>query len=449
MGTAADGLPVRFGGRYLREDILGRGGMARVYRARDERLGRDVALKVLDGTAAGPDGPARMAREARSLAGLDDPRIVRVLDVGEEGGLPFLVMELVEGVSLDQRLLSGPLPAELAADVAAEVAGALSVAHAGGIVHRDVKPPNLMLTPGGGVKVLDFGVARPLEGGAVLTAGGIALGTLGYLAPEVVGGSGPSRAADVYALGVTLHHALTGVAPAPAGPDRSLPLPPQLEPIVADLLAPDPDARPSAAEAERRLRAVAAAPETAPTAHVPGPSPRHRRALLAGGAAAAAAAGAIVAVVLVTSNGGDAARAPSTPAAAAGHARTAPRATTAPVATTVTVTTGATAPAPPPPPDDLSATLVALDALAARGGFGPAGPRVAAAVARLRAALAAGDPAKDAKRLRRLLERALAGHPPLDPPARALALSALGRLAALEAAGGPGRGRGHGEGGQG
>jgi eukaryotic-like serine/threonine-protein kinase len=446
MSTGAEGLPVRFGGRYLREDILGRGGMARVYRARDERLGREVALKVLDPVVAGrPDGPARMAREARSLAGLDDPRIVRVLDMGEEDGLPFLVMELVEGVSLDQRLLSGPLPPDLAAEVAAEVAGALSVAHAGGIVHRDVKPQNLMLTPGGGVKVLDFGVARPLEGGAVLTAGGIALGTLGYLAPEVIGGSGPTRAADVYALGVTLHHALTGVAPAPGGPDRSLPLPTALEPIVVDLLAPDPDARPSAAEAERRLRAVAAEPETAPTAVAgpPGSSSGRRRALLAGGAVAAAAAGAVIAVVLVTSNGGDASRAPAAPttlAAAASPARTGP------AAATVTVTTGATAPAPPPAPADLPGTLVALEALAGRGALGPAGPRVAASAGRLRDTLAAGgDPGKDAAKLRRLLERALAGNAALDPGARALALSALGRLAALEATRGKGKGKGKGK----
>ncbi len=261
METASDGLPTRFGGRYELRGLLGRGGMSRVHRAADLRLGRDVALKLLEpGVADRPDARARLRREARALAALNDPRIVRVLDMGEEGGLPYLVMELVEGEGLAERLRAGPLPAPLAARMGADVAGALALAHGRGIVHRDVKPQNLMLTPEGGVKVLDFGIARPIEGGTTVTQAGMAVGTLGYIAPEVLAGRPAGAAADAYALGATLHHALTGAAPGPGGPDRALALPPELRGVVNDLLAPEPEGRPSAEEAEARLRAAAEGP---------------------------------------------------------------------------------------------------------------------------------------------------------------------------------------------
>src|SRR5262245_61433040 len=147
MDVTSVGGPSVVGGRYEVRGLLGHGGMSRVYRAHDRRLGRDVALKLLrPGLADLTDARARLLREARALAGLDEPRIVRVLDVGQEDGAPYLVMELVEGVALAARLQAGPVSALLAARIGADVAGALAQAHARGIVHRDVKPQNLMLT---------------------------------------------------------------------------------------------------------------------------------------------------------------------------------------------------------------------------------------------------------------------------------------------------------------
>ncbi len=169
-------------------------------------------------------------------------------------------MELVEGEGLAERLQAGPVPAPLAARTGADVAGALALAHARGIVHRDIKPQNLMLTPDGRVKVLDFGIARPIEGGTTVTQAGMAVGTLGYIAPEVLAGRPAGAAADAYSLGATLHHALTGAAPGPGGPDFALALPPELHGVVSHLLAPEPGGRPSAEEAEARLRAAAEGP---------------------------------------------------------------------------------------------------------------------------------------------------------------------------------------------
>ena len=357
METASDGPPTRFGGRYELRGLLGRGGMSRVHRASDLRLGRDVALKLLEpGVAGRPDARARLSREARALAALDDPRIVRVLDVGEEGGLPYLVMELVEGEGLSERLRAGPVAAPLAARIGADVAGALALAHARGIVHRDVKPQNLMLTPDGRVKVLDFGIARPIEGGTTVTQAGMAVGTLGYIAPEVLAGRPAGAAADAYALGATLHHALTGAAPGPGGPDRSLALPPELRGVVNDLLAPEPGDRPSAEKAEARLRATAEgptrvlAPAEGRTRPLVRPAPGRR---WVPWAAVAAVGTGVIAAVLILAGGSGSPPASTTPLTTAAPATPVPAAPRTPARTvTAQPTTVLATPTPAADPDD-------------------------------------------------------------------------------------------------
>ena len=143
---------------------IGRGGMGEVYRARDTRLSRDVALKVLPEAAHGdPERFQRFEREARAVGALDHPNVVVVHDVGSQDGAPFLVSELLEGETLRERLLRGPLPPERAVEVAVQVARGLGAAHEKGIVHRDLKPANVKITPDGRVKLLDFGLAKIFE----------------------------------------------------------------------------------------------------------------------------------------------------------------------------------------------------------------------------------------------------------------------------------------------
>jgi serine/threonine protein kinase len=276
-------LPQLFGGRYDRGPMLGRGGMAAVFRARDRRLGRDVALKLaLPPGGADAAARARMAREAHALAELDDPRVVRVLDVGEEAGIPYLVMELIEGTSLAERLREGPLAPEEAARLGAEVAGGLAAVHARGLVHRDVKPDNVLLGPGGRVRLVDFGIARG-EGPEAATTPGIVVGTPGFIAPEVLEGAPPDARADCYALAMTLRRALAAGAPADGPP----PPPRAFAALLEELVARDPAARPTAAAAEHRLRALAE--PIAPTLAMPA-APRRRTRALAGLAVAALAA---------------------------------------------------------------------------------------------------------------------------------------------------------------
>ena len=171
------------GGRYRMEALLASGGMGEVWAARDLLLDRAVAVKVLGGAFAG-DGRAaeRLRREARAAGRLEHPAIARMLDLGEDGGRPYLVMELLEGESLAERIARGPMGPAETAQVVAAVADALEAAHQAGIVHRDVKPGNVFLTSDGGVKVLDFGIASA-AGDTALTTGDL-LGTAAYLAPE-------------------------------------------------------------------------------------------------------------------------------------------------------------------------------------------------------------------------------------------------------------------------
>ncbi|RMG07105.1 MAG: serine/threonine protein kinase, partial [Planctomycetota bacterium] len=258
-------LPPRVG-PYLVEALLGRGGVGVVYRARDERSGRSVAVKVLQGGDA--EDRLRFAREARAAARLRGPGIVAVVDVGQHGGHPYLVMELVEGESLQARLeRTGPLPPEEAARVLEGVARAVARAHAQGILHRDLKPANVLLDREGTPWLTDFGLARRVGDEAErLTLSGTVLGTPAFLPPEQALGDrarvGPQS--DVYGLGATLYAALTGRPPfpgrsvlavlarvveeAPPAPRALRPeLPPELEALCLACLAKDPAARPAGA----------------------------------------------------------------------------------------------------------------------------------------------------------------------------------------------------------
>jgi serine/threonine-protein kinase len=237
--------------------------MSVVWRAYDDVLGRPVAVKLLAPQwASDEDFRARVRREARSAARLSHPHITNVYDYGEaEDGTPYVVMELVEGQSLAQRLAAGPLAWRSAARVAAQVAAALAAAHAQGIVHRDVTPANVMLSRGG-VKVVDFGIAA-VAGERDRQV----LGTPAYLAPEQRAGAPAQPATDVYALGLLLYHCATGQVPRQVNPGR---LPSELASVIRACVAVDPAARPSSAVLARRLGELAG---DYPVVSVPAPAP--------------------------------------------------------------------------------------------------------------------------------------------------------------------------------
>jgi serine/threonine protein kinase len=198
--------------RYALGPVIGSGGMADVHRATDQLLHREVAVKVLRPTSTSETERARFAGEARTLAALNHPGLVTLLDAGVDGDHPFLVMELIEGPTLLRRLRDdGPLSPADAAKIGAQLADALACAHAAGIVHRDVKPSNIMLRPDGSAVLTDFGVARLLGSAEQHTNPGDTIGSPGYLAPEQVTGAAPTPAVDVYSLGLVLLEALTGV----------------------------------------------------------------------------------------------------------------------------------------------------------------------------------------------------------------------------------------------
>jgi eukaryotic-like serine/threonine-protein kinase len=202
------------GSRYEVRSLLGQGGMAEVYLAWDRALRRRVAVKVLaQGLARDPRFVARFRREAHAAASLSHPSIVAVFDTGTEEGTPFIVMELVDGRCLDDLLWEeAPLVAERAARIADAVAGALGHAHRAGIVHRDVKPANIMLAQDGSVKVLDFGIARAVAWTPVTTTIEVR-GTAEYLAPEQVQGRQVDGRSDIYSLGAVTYEMLTGRPP--------------------------------------------------------------------------------------------------------------------------------------------------------------------------------------------------------------------------------------------
>src|SRR4030095_7115567 len=200
-------------GPYTIVAPLGAGGMGEVYRARDGRLNRDVAIKVVPaGIAESPEALARFERESLAIAALSHPNILTIFDVGHADGHPYAVMELLEGETLRARLADGPMPVRKAVEIAAQIARGLAAAHDKQIAHRDLKPENVFLTPTGGVKILDFGLARDTSADSALTrlesptmapatTPGTVLGTVGYMAPEQVRGEPADQRSDIFALG--------------------------------------------------------------------------------------------------------------------------------------------------------------------------------------------------------------------------------------------------------
>ena len=255
------------GGRYRLGAPLGRGGMGEVYRATDQRLGREVAVKLLLPVPETLAAVERFEREARAAAMLTDPHVVAAYDFGPHGDGYFLAMELVEGWTVSEELRRiGPLPAGRAVDIVRQAAAGIAAAHQMGIVHRDIKPGNLLLTDDGQVKVADFGIVRFLhDTTTTLTATGQIVGTSHYLSPERALGKPAEGPSDVYALGCVLYHLVTGHPPFTADDPASImyqhvqtePAPPSnLRPELAGdfeallfwLLAKDPAQRPTAAQ---------------------------------------------------------------------------------------------------------------------------------------------------------------------------------------------------------
>ena len=204
-----EGHPVRvIAGRYELETLCGRGGSAEVWAATDTALGRRVAVKLV--TASGGEDSARVGDEARLLARLSHPGLVPVYDAGtDEAGRPWVVMELVEGETLADVVRRGPVPSVRTADIGQVLALALAHVHAQGLVHRDVKPANVLIANDGRIRLTDFGIARLVDAARV-TATGMAVGTASFLAPEQVTGAPVGPPADVYALGLVLLECLTG-----------------------------------------------------------------------------------------------------------------------------------------------------------------------------------------------------------------------------------------------
>ena len=201
-------------GEYEVKSLLGSGGMGEVYRARDSRLGRDVAIKVLPLLATDSDRLRRFEQEARAAAALNHPNILAVFQMGTYEGAPYLVSELLEGETLREQLKRGPLSVRKAIEYGVQIAHGLAAAHEKGIVHRDLKPENLFVTRDGRVKILDFGLAKLTQPRSSsdsatkltqVTEPGVVMGTVGYMAPEQVRGQTTDHRADIFAFGATLY----------------------------------------------------------------------------------------------------------------------------------------------------------------------------------------------------------------------------------------------------
>jgi serine/threonine-protein kinase len=337
LGKAVAGEVIA--GRYELEELVGTGGMSRVYRARDRQLERDVALKILhERLGADDEHVSRFRHEARAVAQLSHPNVVTVIDRSSDGGRQFIVFEYVDGENLRQLLdRTGRLPARRALEIGICVADGLAYAHERGVVHRDVKPQNVLVGRDGEVKVTDFGIARSLDAESGLTLTGTVLGTSNYLSPEQATGKRVTESADVYSLGVLLYELLSGEVPFPGGNqvvvalkhvnEEAPPLhdvPPRVAAAVARALEKEPERRfPSMADFADELRAclsmldaptdaertvvvpAAAAPAQA-TRVLPG-EPRGRRtprALVLAVLVALAVAAAVVVLVLTARHGG-------------------------------------------------------------------------------------------------------------------------------------------------
>ncbi|MET9000396.1 protein kinase [Amycolatopsis sp. NPDC004169] len=339
-------------GRYRLAERIGQGSMGVIWRARDERLDRVVAVKQLDydatlGPAASAQASARALREARLTARLRHPHAITVHDVVEAPGGPYLVMEYLPSRSLADILADREtLPAEEVARIGAPIASALAAAHAEGVVHRDVTPGNVLLDESGVAKIADFGISRATGEGTV-TGGGFIAGTPAYLAPEVAGGGEAGYPADVFSLGATLYRALEGTPPF-GNDDNAITLllriakeetiPPRhrgpLAEVLTRMLQRDPDARPAMAEVQELFEAVAGGRP------LPAPRPRpragtrllrvrrpRRRLVLAGAAGAVLLAlGVVIGTVIVPD--GTPVAAPVVPSAPAAPASSSPPPTT-------------------------------------------------------------------------------------------------------------------------
>ena len=297
-------------GAYEVLALLGSGGMGEVYRARDTRLDRIVAIKVLSaGVAGDPDRRERLDREARAISSLNHPHICTFHDVGHQDGIDYLVMELLEGQTLAERLTKGALPLDRAMQYAIQLADALDVAHRRGIVHRDLKPANIFIAHGGSsgatiTELLDFGIAKAMPLGqtaataaATLTEQGTLLGTLQYMAPEQLEGRGADPRSDLFAFGAVLYEMVTGrrafpgesqasviagvleSEPPPLSASQSL-TPPALEHLVKTCLAKNPDQRWQAAgDVKRQLEWIAASAQSDATASTTGTRAPHEHRL--------------------------------------------------------------------------------------------------------------------------------------------------------------------------
>src|SRR4051794_19683944 len=267
------------GGRYRLTERIGSGGMGTVWQAYDELVRRDVAGKQprLPGDPEDEHhrrAAHRLYREARAAARVDHPAAVSIHDVVEEDGLPWIVMELIRGESLHELLRRGPVDAVEAARIGHAVLGALRAAHGVGIVHRDVKPANVLLGGHGRVVLTDFGIAH-VQGEESLTMSGEFVGSLEFVAPERMSGRGAGPASDLWSLGVLLYAAVEGASPFrrttvestlaaviaadPPEPKQAGPL----GPLIGRLLVKDPDRRPGAEETAAVLEAVAEGQDTA------------------------------------------------------------------------------------------------------------------------------------------------------------------------------------------
>jgi serine/threonine protein kinase len=264
-----------FGG-YQVESVVGLGGIGVLYRARQLRLDRPVALKLVEPSVArDPVVRERLRREARAVAALDHPNVVPLYEAGEENGTVYIVTRWVDGTELGTLLQrDGPLAPRQAAQAAAQIAAALELAHGKGLVHRDVKPSNVIMTTEGHVYLTDFGLAKRAETAAGLTAADQMLGTVDYVAPEQIEGSEPDARSDIYSLGCVLYEMLTGeppfgaqkggmakmwahvnAEPAPVR-QRRPDVPPALDEVMRRAMSKSPDARPTAAQLQDALLAA-------------------------------------------------------------------------------------------------------------------------------------------------------------------------------------------------
>jgi serine/threonine protein kinase len=265
---------------YEVEAVVGSGGIGILYRARQLRLNRPVALKLVDAeVAAEPVVRERLRREARTVAALDHPNVVPLYEAGEEAGTVYIVTRWVDGTELGALILrDGPLRPRRAARIAAQIASALEVAHEKGLIHRDVKPSNVLLTSEDHVYLTDFGLTKRAESASGFTAAGQMLGTIDYVAPEQIEGGEAVPRGDVYGLACVLYEMLTGAAPfaggggmqkmwahlnaePPSVREQRLDVPEQLDDVIRRGLAKRPGDRPSAAAfGAEVLRAVGETP---------------------------------------------------------------------------------------------------------------------------------------------------------------------------------------------